>query len=92
MEEVSFLAGRDCAAYTNYIRAEGFASPTVMRWPFEKIIFFNRKALLYRVNEEFYQIPREVQERSIPVHGNSLEWILNEKTKEESEGDGGNIQ
>ena len=71
---------------------EGFATPTVMRWPFEKIIFFNRKALLYRVNEEFYQIPREVQERSIPVHGNSLEWILNEKTKEESECDGGNIQ
>ena len=48
---------------------------------FEKIIFFNRKALLYRVNEEFYQIPREVQERSIPVHGNSLEWILNEKQR-----------
>ena len=23
---------------------EGFATPTVMRWPFEKIIYFNRKS------------------------------------------------
>lgn len=89
---LSWQAGTVNRTLTILELGEGFASPTVMRWPFEKIIFFNRKALLYRVNEEFYQIPREVQERSIPVHGNSLEWILNEKTKEESECDGGNIQ
>lgn len=62
---------------------EDFAVPTVMRWPFEKIVFFNRKALLYRVNEAFYQIPQEAQERSIPIHENSLEWIRKDKNKGE---------
>ena len=58
---------------------ENFSTPTVMRWPFEKIIFFNRKSLLYRVNETFFQIPPEAEPRSISLHKNSLEWILEEK-------------
>ena len=78
---LSWQAGTVNRILTILELGEGFSAPTVMRWPFEKIIFFNRKGLLYRVNEEFYQIPPEVQERSIPVHENSLEWILNEKNK-----------
>lgn len=55
---------------------EGFATPTVMRWPFEKIIYFNQKSRLYRVNESFYQLPKEAEERGVSVHENSVRWML----------------
>ena len=55
---------------------EGFATPTVMRWPFEKIIYFNRKSRLYRINESFYQLPKEAEERGVSVHENSVRWML----------------
>ena len=55
---------------------EGFATPTVIRWPFEKIIYFNRKSRLYRINESFYQLPKEAEERGVSVHENSVRWML----------------
>lgn len=55
---------------------EGFATPTVMRWPFEKIIYFNRKSRLYRINESFYQLPKEAEKRGVSVHENSVRWML----------------
>ena len=55
---------------------EGFATPTVMRWPFEKIIYFNRKSRLYRINESVYQLPKEAEERGVSVHENSVRWML----------------
>ena len=55
---------------------DGFATPTVMRWPFEKIIYFNRKSRLYRINESFYQLPKEAEERGVSVHENSVRWML----------------
>ena len=55
---------------------EGFATTTVMRWPFEKIIYFNRKSRLYRINESFYQLPKEAEERGVSVHENSVRWML----------------
>lgn len=54
---------------------EGFRTPTVMRWPFEKIAFFNKKAVFYRVNQRFYQIPKEVEERAAGVKGNSVDFV-----------------
>ena len=55
---------------------EGFSTPTVMRWPFEKIIYFNQKSILYRINENFYQLPKEAEERGFSVHENSVRWML----------------
>lgn len=55
---------------------EGFSTPTVMRWPFEKIIYFNQKSKLYRINENFYQLPKEAEERGVSVHENSVRWML----------------
>lgn len=54
---------------------EGFQTPTVMRWPFEKVVFFNRKAHLYRVNEALSQIPKEVEERAEGIRENSVDLI-----------------
>ncbi len=54
---------------------EGFLTPTVIRWPFEKTVYFNRKAWMFRVNENFYQISAEIKDRASAVHENSVKWI-----------------
>ena len=55
----------------------GFQTPTVIRWPFEKTVFFNRKAHMYRINEKFYQIAEELKERVVPVAADSMEFVCN---------------
>lgn len=60
---------------------EGFKMPTLMRWPFEKIVFINEKARLYRINKDFYQVPENLHEKGFAVKSDSkdfLETLLNE--------------
>ena len=45
----------------------GFAYPQVVRWPFEKTVYFNKKAELVRVHSKFAQVPPELTERSITL-------------------------
>lgn len=52
-----------------------FQTPTVIRWPFEKTAFFNRKSHMYRVNQKFYQITEELKERAFPVNMDSVDFI-----------------
>ena len=54
----------------------GFSTPQLIRWPFEKIAQFNRKATLIRVNEKFPQTAREVAERAISIQENAVRWLL----------------
>ena len=54
---------------------EGFKYPTVMRWPFEKVAFFNQKACLYRVNRHLSQVPEELGERAVGVDGDPVEFV-----------------
>lgn len=42
----------------------GMRFPTVIRWPFEKIAYFNQKAFLFRIHGRLYQTAREIKERS----------------------------
>ena len=55
---------------------EGFLTPTVIRWPFEKTVFFNKKAWMFRVNETLYQTTPEIKEKSTPVAANSVRFLL----------------
>ncbi len=41
----------------------GIKYPTVIRWPFEKITFFNQKSEFYRVHSKLYQMTEEIKER-----------------------------
>lgn len=52
-----------------------FSTPTVIRWPFEKTVFFNQKSHMYRINRTFYQISEEIRIRAVPVAANSVEFI-----------------
>lgn len=53
---------------------EGFADPAFMRWPFEKMAYFNQKAHFIRVNESFYQIPADLKGRGEGIKENSVQW------------------
>lgn len=50
----------------------GFQTPTVIRWPFEKTAFFNKKAQFYRINEKFSQISEELKDKAVTVGENSV--------------------
>lgn len=54
----------------------GFKTPTVIRWPFEKTVFLNQKAHMYRVNGKFPQVSEEIRERAKPVAADSVEFML----------------
>lgn len=55
---------------------EGFKTPTVIRWPFEKTITYNRKAFLCRVNARFAQLPEGAAEQAVSVAEDSVAWVL----------------
>ena len=41
----------------------GMKYPSVIRWPFEKITFYNQKSELFRVHSRLYQISEEIKDR-----------------------------
>lgn len=55
----------------------GMKFPSVIRWPFEKVAYFNKKAEMIRVNERFYQLTPELADKGISIPQNSIEWLLN---------------
>ena len=55
----------------------GFENPGVIRFPFEKTCFFNRKSFFCRVHRTFPQAAAELGERAVGVKAFSPEWIRN---------------
>lgn len=53
----------------------GMKYPSVIRWPFEKIAFFNQKASFFRVNETLYQLSEELSEKGVSIAKNSIAWL-----------------
>ncbi len=53
-----------------------FRFPQVVRWPFEKVAMYNRKATLVRVNSRFPQLTEEVAEKGISVLASPVEFLL----------------
>ena len=54
----------------------GMKFPSVIRWPFEKVAYFNQKAGFYRVNETLYQLTEELKEKGISIPKNSIDWLF----------------
>lgn len=50
----------------------GFETPTVIRWPFEKMAFFNKKSHFCRVNKKFPQVTEELKETAASIEENSV--------------------
>lgn len=59
----------------------GMRFPTVVRWPFEKIVYYNQKAILFRVHSRLYQIAEEVRDRSVSIKAAPIDF-LNELSNE----------
>ena len=57
----------------------GMELPQLIRFPFEKVAYFNQKSCLYRVHSHLYQMTEETKERgySVPMHPVTL--LLEEK-------------
>ncbi|MBQ7944692.1 MAG: hypothetical protein IJ326_11605 [Lachnospiraceae bacterium] len=55
----------------------GMNMPGIMRWPFEKIAFYNQKASFFRINQALYQLPEDVGEKGISIEGNAKEFLRN---------------
>lgn len=53
----------------------GMKYPTVIRWPFERVAFFNQKAELFRVHSWLYQITEEIKEKGYGICQNPEEFI-----------------
>lgn len=52
--------------------------PSVIRFPFEKIGFYNQKASFVRVNEKLYQLSEDLKDKGISIPKNSIDWLLEE--------------
>lgn len=48
--------------------------PSVIRWPFEKVAFFNNKAFFCRVNEKLYQLTEELALKGTGISQNAIDW------------------
>lgn len=49
--------------------------PNIIRWPFEKVAFYNQKALFIRVNEKLYHMSEELKDKGIAVNKKSVDWL-----------------
>lgn len=53
----------------------GFQYPSVLRFPDEKMAFFNQKSTLIRIHSELPQVPKEISERSISIQARPAEFF-----------------
>lgn len=53
--------------------------PMVIRFPFEKIGYYNQKALFVRVNGSLHYLTKELSERGISIAKNAIDWLLKEE-------------
>lgn len=53
----------------------GMEYPTVVRFPFEKVVFYNQKAMLYRIHSQLYQVGEEISGRGKGIQENALKFV-----------------
>lgn len=55
----------------------GMHFPTVIRWPFEKVAFFNQKASFFRIHSKLYQLTEEIKDRGVSGKENPIDFLIN---------------
>ena len=55
----------------------GMQFPTVIRWPFEKVVYLNQKAYFFRVHSKLYQLTEEISNRGYSIKENPVNFLLN---------------
>lgn len=54
----------------------GLKFPNIIRWPFEKVGFYNNKASFIRVHETLYQLTEELSGKGVSVKENPIDFLL----------------
>ncbi len=55
----------------------GMKFPSVIRFPFEKIAYFNQKAKFYRINKNLYHLTEELAAKGVGIADNAIDWLEN---------------
>lgn len=55
----------------------GMKYPTVIRWPFEKVVFFNQKSDFFRVHSKLYQLTEEMKGRGYKIEKKPMDFLIN---------------
>lgn len=53
----------------------GMEYPSVIRWPFEKIAFYNKKAEFFRINKRLYHLTEELSQKGTAIAENAIDWL-----------------
>lgn len=53
----------------------GMNLPDIIRWPFEKVAFYNQKANFFRVNESLYQMTEDLGDKGISININAIDFL-----------------
>lgn len=54
----------------------GLVFPNIIRWPFEKVAFYNNKAKYFRVHSMMSELTKEISEKGYSCNENALEFLL----------------
>ncbi len=60
----------------------GMEYPSVIRFPFERVAFFNQKAELFRVHSRLYQMPAELKGRGVSIQADPADFLLENAAQE----------
>lgn len=55
----------------------GMKFPSVIRFPFEKVAYFNQKASMYRVHKSLYFMTEELADKGVGIAENAIDWLQN---------------
>lgn len=53
----------------------GMAYPGIIRFPFEKVVYYNQKSFLCRVHPQLYQAGEEIADRSMGIAENPIDFL-----------------
>ena len=59
----------------------GMEYPSLIRFPFEKIVFYNQKAYMYRVHRALYHMGEEIGERGMGIAMSPIDFLLESDIK-----------
>lgn len=65
----------------------GMNLPGIIRWPFEKVAFYNEKASFFRINKQLYHMTKELENKGVSIGIGAIdflnEYCLRKKVMEE---------
>lgn len=67
----------------------GFARPEIIRFPFERTSYFNKKSRYIRVNRTFPQLSAEIADRGVSIKKDPVEFFTKEAREQSGASQGG---